>query len=52
LIQDVVKVFAYWFLRKTHLFGYGKKFVIQTEESAPGEPEAIPLKEQPAAPAH
>jgi len=51
LIQDVVKVAAYWFLRKTHLFGYGRKFIAATEENAAaaGEPEAIPLKEKQSA---
>jgi len=44
LIQDIIKVAAYWFLRKTHLFGYGKKFQINTEDHE-GGPEAIPLKE-------
>jgi H+-transporting ATPase len=46
IIQDVVKVAAYWFLRKTHLFGYGRKFMATTEENVAGEPEAIPLKER------
>jgi len=56
LLQDLCKVLAYKLIRHFHFFGYGKKFVMATEEDhvdgkAPASQPSEVVVHQPAAPA-